>query len=81
MTEIFITDITTKVQAKDMLNLLKTKNPELKISCDLDETEKSYPCGHTVLRAEGVRVNPESILTVVRSLGHTCEILEDKVCV
>lgn len=43
MTEIFITDIQNKVQADDILNFFKTENSELKISYDLNETEKSYP--------------------------------------
>lgn len=43
MTEIFITDIQNKVQADDNLNFFKTENSDLKISYDLNETEKSYP--------------------------------------
>lgn len=77
MTEIFITDIQNKVQADDILNFFKTENSELKISYDLNETEN----GHTILRVEGDKINPESNLTSVKSLGHNCEILEDKVCV
>ena len=81
MTEIFITDIQNVVQANNILNSIKTENPELKINFDLNETEKSYPCGHTVLRIEGDKINSKSILTTVKSFGHNCEILEEKVCV
>lgn len=80
MTEIFITDIKNKFQVNDILNFFKSENPELKISYDLNEPEKSYPCGHTILRVEGDKINSENILISVKSLGHNCEILEDKVC-
>ncbi|WPR70577.1 hypothetical protein SLW70_11605 [Flavobacterium sp. NG2] len=81
MTEIFITDIETKIQAKHVLDYFKTNNPDLKINYDLNETEKSYPCGHTVLRVEGYKIERQSILTALQKLGHKSEILEDKICV
>ncbi len=81
MTEIFITDIKNKVQANNILNSIKTENPELKVNFDLNETEKTYPCGHTIFRVEGDKINFESIFTRVQNLGHSCEILQDKVCI
>jgi hypothetical protein len=81
MTEIFITDIQSKIQADEILNFFKIKNPGLKISYDLNETEKSYPCGHTIIRVEGDMIHSESILTTVRNSGYHCELLEDKVCI
>lgn len=81
MTEIFITDIKNEVQANKILNSIKTENPELKINYDLKETEKAYPCGHTILRIEGDNINTKSIMTTVNNLGHNSEVLEDKVCV
>lgn len=80
MTEILITDIQTKIQAKDILDFFKAKNPDLKINFDLNETDKAYPCGHTVLRVEGNKIETQSILTALQNLGYRCEILEDKVC-
>jgi uncharacterized beta-barrel protein YwiB (DUF1934 family) len=53
MTEIFIADIQTKIQTKDILDFFKANNPDLKINYDLNETDNAYPCGHTVLRVEG----------------------------
>ena len=81
MTEIFITNIQTKIQAKEVLDFFKTNYPDLKISYDLNETENSYPCGHTILRVESDKVETRDILTALNSLGYKCEILEDKVCV
>lgn len=49
MTEIFITNIQSKVQTNKILNSIKAENPELKVNFDLKETEKAYPCGHTIL--------------------------------
>lgn len=81
MTEIFITNIQNKVQANKILNSIKAENPELKVNFDLNETEKAYPCGHTVFRVEGDKINPESILARVHNSGYSCEILQDKVCI
>jgi hypothetical protein len=81
MTEIFITNIQTKLQAKEVLDFFKANVADLKISYDLNETENSYPCGHTILRVEGDKVDTQNILTALNSLGYKCEILEDKVCV
>ena len=81
MTEIFITNIQTKIQAKQVLDFIIVTNPDLKITYDLNETVNSYPCGHAILRVEGDKVDPQIILTALNSSGYKCEILEDKVCV
>ena len=81
MTEIFITNIQNKVQANCILNTIKKRNSELQVSFDFNETEKTYPCGHTILRVENDKIDSESILTIVRNLGYSCEILQDKVCI
>jgi hypothetical protein len=81
MTEIFITNIQNKVEANKVLNSIKTENPELKVNFDLNETEKAYPCGHTILRTESAKINEKRILTSVQNLGYSCEILQDKVCI
>ena len=81
MIEVFITDIQTEIQANDVLDFFQANNPDLKINYDLNETDKAYPCGHTVLRVEGNKIETQSILTAMQNLGHKCEILEDKVCV
>jgi len=81
MTEIFITDIQTEIQAKDFLDFFKANKPDLKIKYDLNETDKPYPCGHTILRIEGDKIETHSILSAMQNFGYKCEILEDKVCI
>lgn len=80
MIEVFITDIQTKVQANKILNTIQIDNTDLKINFDLNETELPFPCGHTIIRIEGTKINLDKILVTVRSEGFNCEILEDKVC-
>ncbi|HMO63210.1 MAG TPA: hypothetical protein PKC39_13540 [Ferruginibacter sp.] len=81
MTEVFITNIQNKVQAQNILNKIKAENPELKVNFDLNETEKAYPCGHTILRVEGYNLNSDYFITTVRNLDYKCNMLEDKACV
>lgn len=80
MIEVFITDIQTKVQANKILNTIQIENTDLKVNFDLNETELPFPCGHTILRIEGIKINSDEVLATVRSEGFNCEILEDKVC-
>jgi hypothetical protein len=79
MVEVFITDIQTKSQAEVVLNSIQIENTDLKVNFDLNETEFSFPCGHTILRVEG-NFNSEIILAKVSNLGFKCEVLEDKIC-
>ncbi|MFD2034646.1 hypothetical protein ACFSKL_07600 [Belliella marina] len=81
MVEVFITDIQGKIQSDQVVCSIRDCYPELKINIDLNETEKSYPCGHTVLRVEGNTINPGKILTTVRDLGYRCVVMENKICV
>lgn len=80
MVTVFISDIKTEVEAESILSTIKSKNEGLKINFDLNETELPFPCGHTVLRLEGSKINVNRILATVISLGFKCEILEDKIC-
>ncbi len=80
MTEIFITNVQNEVQTKNILDFFKIVNPELKITLDLNETENSYPCGHTIIRVEGDKINAKSIVNMAKRLGYNCDILEDKIC-
>ena len=81
MTEIFNTDIRNKVQAYIILSALKKSNPELKVNYDLNETNLSFPCGHTILRVEANNINSGKIAAVIIGMRFNCEILQDKVCV
>lgn len=42
MTEIFITNIQNKIEGDNILNLIKTQNPGLKVNFDFDETKKHF---------------------------------------
>jgi len=81
MIEVFITDIQTKNQAEAVLIDIQNKNTDLKINFDLNETDFSFPCGHTILRVEGTKVNSENILKQIGKLGFKCDVLEDKICI
>ena len=81
MIEIFVTDIKNKNQADKIANLITDNYADLKINFDFNETELSFPCGHTVLRVEGENINSNEIIATIINLGFHCEILEDKVCV
>lgn len=80
MVEVFITDIQNEIQSESVLNTIQNENIELKINFDLNETDLSFPCGHTILRIEGNKINSDKIMETVKNQGFNCEILEDKIC-
>jgi hypothetical protein len=80
MVEVFITDIQNNLQADIILNNIQNDNIDLKINFDLNETDLSFPCGHTILRVEGSKIYSDKIMKIVRKQGFHCEILEDKIC-
>lgn len=80
MIEVFTTNIQSKVEANQLLKTLRAKFPKVKVDYDLSETKLSYPCGHSVLRAEGSKINSENIISIVKQSGFKCDVLEDKVC-
>jgi hypothetical protein len=80
MVEVFITDIQNNIQSDIILDNIQKDNTDLKITFDLNETDLSFPCGHTILRIEGNKINADKIMVAVRKQGFNCEILEDKIC-
>lgn len=80
MIEVFITDIQNLVQADRISSIIQNENTDLKIHFDLNETELPFPCGHTILRVEGSKINSDKVMVAVKSKGFNCEILEDKIC-
>jgi hypothetical protein len=78
MVEVFITDIQHKNQADTILSSIQNSN--LKINFDYNETELSFPYGHTILRVEGDEINADEIIIKVKNQGFNCEILEDIIC-
>ena len=80
MTEVFITNIENQNQADKVVKFILNSYSDLKINTDLNETELSFPCGHTILRIEGNNFNSDKIITSLNELGIKCQILEDKIC-
>ena len=80
MVTVFITDIREQAEATRMLSTLERDFPAVQFNFDLDYTEEPFPCGHTILRAEGMLVEPERIISLISSSGFRCGVLEDKVC-
>lgn len=80
MVEVFITNIQSEIQAKEVLKSLESNYPSLKINFDLEDFNEPYPCGHSILRIEGEFFDTNSIFQRLKSKGIKCEILEDKIC-
>ncbi|HLO42691.1 MAG TPA: hypothetical protein VK175_00085 [Leadbetterella sp.] len=80
MVEVFITDIQNNIQSDIILDNIQKDKTDLKITFDLNKTDLSFPCGHTILRIEGNKINADKIMVSVRKQGFNCEILEDKTC-
>lgn len=80
MVEVFITDIQNPKQAERVIVAIQEENSLFKIDFDLNETELSFPCGHTILRIEGHSINSDKIIAIVKNQGYNCEVLEDKIC-
>lgn len=80
MIEVFVTDIQNKIQAEKVLRAIQNEDAYLKINIDLSENRLLFPCGHTILRVEGNRINAAKCIATVKSEGFKCQVLEDKVC-
>lgn len=76
-----MTNIRSETLSKEILRYLESHYPNLKINFDLEDFDKPYPCGHSILRIEGESINTNSISSRLRSKGIECELLEDKPCV
>ncbi len=80
MIEIFITNITEEQKAIELVQLLKKEFVHLEIDYDMNETSLPFPCGHTVLRVEGLYTNTEQIIALAKNKNIICEIMKDKIC-
>ena len=80
MVEVFMTNIQSEILSKEILMLLEGNYPSLEINFDLEDFNKPYPCGHSILRIEGTFINSDSIIQLLKSKGIECGILEDKIC-
>jgi len=69
MIEIFKTNVQNRSQAKQVLNLLKNMFSDADINFDLKDRDK-------ILRVAGIQQSyTTSIVTDLKKLGFTCEIL------
>lgn len=81
MVTVLMTDIRQAEEADSILEALRLRFPTLKFNVDLDDyLEKPFPCGHSVLRAEGTHIEGAEIISLVTHAGFQCRELEDKVC-
>jgi hypothetical protein len=80
MVEVFATSIRNEMQAERILDVLQIGFPDLRVNIDLSDSAAGFPCGHTILRAEGTTFLPESIRLAVNEAGFMCDVLDDKIC-
>ncbi|HTN17233.1 MAG TPA: hypothetical protein VL092_06105 [Chitinophagaceae bacterium] len=81
MVAVLMTDIRDADVVTSILEALRLRFPALKFNFDLDDyVEKPFPCGHSVLRAEGTQIQGGEIISLVIDAGFQCRELEDKVC-
>lgn len=80
MIAVFTTDVYDRIQVANILEIIAKSFPELNINFDLDHSDAPYPCGHTILRAEGSIISSDSIIGILHQSGFRCAVLEDKIC-
>jgi PhnB protein len=68
MVEVFKTNISNKANGRRILSILSATYPLVKFNIDLADCDK-------ILRAEGVTINVEAIIAVVRRNGFDCATL------
>lgn len=69
MVEIFRTNVMLAADAEHLLNELQRCFPDMELNFDLDDCDR-------ILRVAGGRVDPASVMKVVKETGFHCEILE-----
>ena len=79
-TEVFISNIHSSVRANKTIRMLEHNFPNLKFNYDLENIKKPYPCGNTIIRAEGRSISPKEIVEKIIATGIKCEVLEDRIC-
>ncbi|AIY15038.1 hypothetical protein M667_18760 [Cellulophaga baltica NN016038] len=80
MVDVVITNVKSECHSEEILQFLKNEYPTLKINFDLEDFNKPYPCGHSILRIEGELFNTNTIVQELKSQGIECDLLEDKIC-
>jgi len=80
MVEIFITNIKSENRSREILQFLESKFPNLNINFDLEDFNKPYPCGHSILRTEGELIDSKLIPEALKLKGIKSEIYGDHIC-
>jgi hypothetical protein len=80
MIEVYTINIKSAVDSSELLPYLEDQFPELKISLDLEDFHKPYPCGQSILKVEGMHLDIHAIPRLLQAKGIECHILEDKIC-
>ena len=70
MVEVFMTNIQSEILSKEILMLLEGNYPSLEINFDLEDYNKPYPCGHSILRIEGTFINSDSIIFIIKVVSY-----------
>lgn len=78
--EVFMTNVDNSIQMEFLQKRLEKRFPKLEINFDLGETDRTYPCGHTILRVAGKEMYSDKIVSAITKSGFKCHVLEDKVC-
>lgn len=68
MVEVFRTNINCENSANQIVNLIISRFPSLKVNFDLEDRDN-------ILRVEG-KINTEIIIQMILQNGYECEILE-----
>ncbi len=76
----FITNVKSEILSIEILQFLEKEYPQIEFIFDLEDFNKPYPCGHSILRIEGKVIDTNYITQQLRSKGIECELLEDKIC-
>ncbi len=80
MVEVFITNVKSEVLSTQVLQFLEKEQPQLKFNFDLEDFNRPYPCGHSILRIEGVLIDTNAITQQIKSHRIECELLKDTIC-
>ncbi|WP_405381936.1 hypothetical protein [Maribacter sp. LLG6340-A2] len=80
MVEVLITNVKSEILATEILEFLENKHPNLRMNFDLEDFNKPYPCGHSILRIEGKSIAIHTIELQLKSKGIKCRVLEDTIC-
>ena len=80
MVEVFMTNVKSEILSTEILQFLENGYPKLKFNFDLEDFNRPYPCGHSILRIEGKTIDTNSITQQLKSKGIECELLADKIC-